>query len=207
MQHQNQKIVVKRSAWQTFLRKPHEIHEIASCAWLRVVMCVLQKCKRDFQSKLNFNNGKLNHLGAIKLIIRFIWWIANMLRTVRHIVLEFSFSSLCATCYRGFYLIPIITLHPDQLIVSKLLIIHESCISLESVTFWEESNCIKYVSSNLCSWSMINQDHYRMTTYHYVMILIYHGSGTQIWRNLFNAIRFFPKSYTFKANTTFVNDQ
>ena len=108
-----------------------------------------------------------------------------------------SSSSDIYTQYRGFYLIPIITLHPDQLFVSKLLIIHESCISLESVTFWEESNCIKYVSSNLCSWSIINQNHYRMTTYYYVMFLINYGSGTQIWRNLFNAIRFFPKSYTF----------
>ena len=32
---------------------------------------------------------------------------------------------------------------PDQPFVSKLSIIRESHISLKSVTFWEESNCIK----------------------------------------------------------------
>ena len=45
--------------------------------------------------------------------------------------------------YSSFYLIPIITLDPDQPFVSKLLIIRESRISLKSVTVWEESNCMK----------------------------------------------------------------
>ena len=45
--------------------------------------------------------------------------------------------------YRGFYLSPIITRDLDQPFVSKPSMVRESCINLKSVTFWEESNCIK----------------------------------------------------------------
>ena len=45
--------------------------------------------------------------------------------------------------YSLFYLIRIITRDLDQPFVSKLFIIGKSCISLKSVTFWEEYNCTK----------------------------------------------------------------
>ena len=53
--------------------------------------------------------------------------------------------------YSLFYLIRIITRDLDQPFVSKLLIIRKSCISLKSVTFWEEYDCIKNKFLQICA--------------------------------------------------------
>jgi len=88
--------------------------------------------------------------------------------------------------YSLFYLIRIMTRDLDQPFVSKLLIICKSCINLKSVFLGEEYNCIKYVSSNLCPWSVINQNHLINKSGHAIMIFINYGSGTQFQETYFN---------------------